>query len=99
MDIILKLKVTMNQMKTKKLHFGYVCRFVTRALTLRPRNTYIYVILIFTWKERHLVLFASIEHCSAKKELKSSAFCRKSVIKLPDFFYYSQNFLKWTNRL
>ena len=30
-----------------------------------------------------LLLFCSIEHCSAKKELKSSAFWRKSVIKLP----------------
>ena len=30
-----------------------------------------------------LLLFSNIEHCSAKKELKSSAFWRKSVIKLP----------------
>ena len=30
-----------------------------------------------------LLLFCNIEHCSAKKELKSSAFCQKSVIKLP----------------
>ena len=41
MEIILRLKVTMNQVKTKKLCFGYFCRFVTSALTLRPRNTYI----------------------------------------------------------
>ena len=56
-----------------------------------------------------LLLLCSIEHCSAKKELKSSAFWRKSVIKLPlwdsggiggmiGIFYHSQNFLKWTNR-
>ena len=43
MEIILRLKVAMNQVKAKKLCFGYFCRFVTRALTLRPRNTYIYV--------------------------------------------------------
>ena len=30
-----------------------------------------------------LLRFCNIEHCSAKKELKSSAFWRKSVIKLP----------------
>ena len=30
-----------------------------------------------------LLLFYNIEHCSAKKELKSSAFWRKWVIKLP----------------
>ena len=29
-----------------------------------------------------LLLFCNIEHCSAKKELKSSAFWQKSVIKL-----------------
>ena len=57
----------------------------------------------------NLLLFSSIEHCCAKKELKSSAFWRKSVIKLPlwdsgriggmiGIFYHSQNFLKWTNR-
>ena len=43
MEIILRLKVTVNQVKTKKLCFGYFCRFVARVLTLRPRNTYIYV--------------------------------------------------------
>ena len=49
-----------------------------------------------------LLLFRNIEHCSAKKDLKNSAFWRKSVIKLPswysggmiDIFYHSQNFLK-----
>ena len=34
---------TMNQVKTKKLCFGYFYRFVTSALTLQPRSTYIYV--------------------------------------------------------
>ena len=29
--------------KEKKLCFGYFCRFETSALTLRPRNTYIYL--------------------------------------------------------
>ena len=29
--------------KDEKYCFGYFCRFVTSALTLRPRNTYIYV--------------------------------------------------------
>ena len=43
MDIILELKVTINQVKTKKLCLWYFYRFVTRALTLRPRNTNIYV--------------------------------------------------------
>ena len=48
-----------------------------------------------------LLLLCSIEHCSAKKELKSSAFWRKSVIKLPLWYsggmigiYHSQNFFK-----
>ena len=43
MEIFLRLKVTMNQVKTKTLGFRYFCRFVTLTLTLRPRNTYIYV--------------------------------------------------------
>ena len=38
MEIILGLKVTMDQVKTKKFCFVYFCRF----LTLRPWNTYIY---------------------------------------------------------
>ena len=54
-----------------------------------------------------LPLFCNIEHCSAKKELKTSVFWRKSIIKLLlwysggmiGIFYHSQNFLKWTNRL
>ena len=49
-----------------------------------------------------LLLFYSIEYYSAKKELKNSAFWRKSVIKLPlwysggmiGIFYHSQNFFK-----
>ena len=43
MEIFLRLKTTMNQVKTKKLGFEYFCRFGTRALTLRPRNTYVNV--------------------------------------------------------
>ena len=43
MDIILTLKVTMNQVNTKKLCLGYFYRFVSHALTLRLRNTYAYV--------------------------------------------------------
>ena len=39
MEIILRLKVALNQVKTKKLCFRYFCRFVTHALTLRPQNT------------------------------------------------------------
>ena len=45
-----------------------------------------------------LLLFCNIEHCSAKKELKSSAFWRKSVIKLP-LWYSGQmiwSFLSFT---
>ena len=33
-EIILRFKVTVNQVKTKKLCFWYFCRFVTSALTL-----------------------------------------------------------------
>ena len=43
MEIFLRLKVTMNQVKTKTLGFRYFCRFVTRALARRLGNTYIYV--------------------------------------------------------
>ena len=43
MEIILGPKVTMNQVATRKPCFGYLCRFVTRALTLRLRNTYTHV--------------------------------------------------------
>ena len=49
-----------------------------------------------------LLLFRNIEDCSVKKELKNSAFWRKSVKKLPswysggmiDIFHHSQKFLK-----
>ena len=30
--------------RQKKLDFWYFCRFIARALNLRPRNTYIYVL-------------------------------------------------------
>ena len=42
-DIILTLKVTINQLKRKKLCFWVFGRFIIRALTIRPRNMYIYV--------------------------------------------------------
>ena len=42
-EIFLRLKTTMNQVKTKNLGFRYFRRFGTRALTLRPRNTYVNV--------------------------------------------------------
>ena len=43
MRMFLKLKITMNEVKMKKLGFWYSFRFVTGVLTLRMRNTYIYV--------------------------------------------------------
>ena len=44
MEIFLRLKITMNEVKTKKLVFRYFCRFVICALlTLRLGNMYIYV--------------------------------------------------------
>ena len=42
MEIILEVKITMNIATTKKLCFGYLCRILTRALTLTRRNTYVY---------------------------------------------------------
>ena len=39
----MRLDITMDQVKTKKLYFGYFFRFLTSALTLRPPNTYIYI--------------------------------------------------------
>ena len=59
MEIILRLKVTMNQLKTKKLCFGYFCRFVTSALTLRPRKTYVYVF-------RALLVFCNFQATSCR---------------------------------
>ena len=47
MEIILGLKITMNQVTTKKPCFGYFCRFASRALTLRPRKMYIYIFQAF----------------------------------------------------
>ena len=41
--MVLELKVTMDQVKTKKFCFEFFDRFVTIALTLRPRNMYIYI--------------------------------------------------------
>ena len=43
MEIILILKVTMDQVMTKTVCFGYFFRFVTSASTLRLRNTFKYV--------------------------------------------------------
>ena len=42
MEINLGVKVTINITITKKPCFDYIWRFVTHALTLRPRNTYFY---------------------------------------------------------
>ena len=41
MEITLGVKVTNNIQTTKKPYFGYYCKFLTCAVTLRPRNTYI----------------------------------------------------------
>ena len=40
---IFDIEETTNQVKTKNLGFRYFWRFVTGALTLRPRIRYIYV--------------------------------------------------------
>ena len=40
-EIILRLKVTMNQLKTKNTFLGFFLRFVRSALALRPRTTFI----------------------------------------------------------
>ena len=45
MEIILGLKVIVGLVKTMKIWFGYLCRFLTSALTPRPQNTYICVFL------------------------------------------------------
>ena len=42
MEIIFQLKVIINKETTKKLWFWQFYRIFTRALTLTPRNTYIY---------------------------------------------------------
>ena len=44
-DIIFGVKVTTNIAIMDILCFESFCRFVTRALTLRPRNTYMYVFM------------------------------------------------------
>ena len=41
-DILLRLKVIMNQVATKKFCFEYFCEFETRSLNLRERKTCIY---------------------------------------------------------
>ena len=43
MEIILRLKLNIIEIKTKDLCFGYFCRFKSSALTSTPRNTYVYV--------------------------------------------------------
>ena len=43
MEIILTLKLTMDQVNTKKLCFGYFSKFMASALTCMLRITYIYV--------------------------------------------------------
>ena len=42
MEIISGLKLSTDQVKTKNFSFSYFCRFVTSALTVRPKKTYIY---------------------------------------------------------
>ena len=46
--IVLKLKVTTDKVKTKKLCFGFFCRFMTSALTL----------------SREIRMFAFFKQCS-----------------------------------
>ena len=43
MEILSRLKVTMNQVKSEKHCFGSLPGFVTGALTIRPRNVYTFV--------------------------------------------------------
>ena len=47
MEVIFVVKVTMNIETPKKRRFGYSCRSVSRALTIRLRNTFIYVFRAF----------------------------------------------------
>ena len=47
MEIILRLEVTMNQVKTINLCLGYFCRFLTSALNL----------------DRQIRIFTFLEHC------------------------------------
>ena len=42
-ELFLRSKITMNQVKTKLFKFRYFCYFVTRVLTITPRNILIYV--------------------------------------------------------
>ena len=57
-EVILGSKLNMNQITTKKLCFGYFCRFVIRASTLRLRNMYI---CLFRWGTHlYVSLFLSI---------------------------------------
>ena len=42
MEIFLRVKINMNEAKTKKLGFRYFRKFLTWAFTPRPRNTYSY---------------------------------------------------------
>ena len=43
MGALLRLKIIMTEVRRKKLGWRYFCRFATGVLTLRPKNTYIYV--------------------------------------------------------
>ena len=47
MEMTLGLNVIMNQVTTEKPGFEYFERFMTRALTLRLQNTYIYIFRAF----------------------------------------------------
>ena len=67
METTLRLQVSMNKVKTKELCFGYFCRFVTSALTIRQRNTYIYVFRVLFGFSIFLSHFQSV--FEAKKKL------------------------------
>ena len=43
MEIIFRLEVNMDQVKMKKNCLGYFWRFATSSLTLRSKNTYLYI--------------------------------------------------------
>ena len=67
MDIILKLIVTMNQVAIKKSCFSYFWRFLTRALTLSPRNMYIHIFFSLLWFLQFLRPFLLVLQARSKR--------------------------------
>ena len=105
MEVIFVVQVTMNIETPKKRCFGYSCRSVTHALTIRLRNTFIYVFRAFfglpnvqenccCLRKVKGQLFHSTLHSDQKETVFMASQCTSKPIQRIDLHFFKYYKLK-----